>query len=225
MPSPALFPREGLKFLRELALHNERDWFKPRQEEYERVVLEPLKASLLALSAAFEEAGVPLRADAKKSVFRVHRDVRFSADKRPYKSNASGILSPGADKSRQGIAYLHFEPGGCFVAVGFYQPEKDDLRKWRISFVERTREFQKVLQQLGKAGLELRQGDSLAKMPRDFTEYADSPLEACFRLKSFIVSRPLSDREATGPELVPTVLDFVQKARPLLEYGWLIADR
>lgn len=219
-PAPTHFPAAGLQFLRDLAKNNDRDWFKPRKELYESSVLEPLRALLAALTASFEAAKVPLRADPAKSVFRVHRDVRFSADKSPYKTQASAILSPAADKSTSGVVYLHLEPGASFVASAFYQPDKDELHRWRVSFVERTAEFQKVLKELQKNGLDLRTDEALVKMPRDFTEYADSPLAAYFRLKSFILSRPLTDAEVTSPGLVKIVTEFAKKSLPLLEYGW-----
>lgn len=217
---PTHFPPAGMQFLRDLARRNERDWFKPRKEQYEREVLEPLRALLAALTAAFGRAQLPLRADPQKSVFRVHRDVRFSADKSPYKTHASAILSPGADKSRSGVVYLHLQPGESFVASAFYQPEKDELHRWRVSFAERPADFQKVLQQLKKNRLELRLDEAMKTMPRDFSEYASSPLAPYFKLKSFLLSRSLTDDEVTRPGLVEMVADFAKRSRPLLEYGW-----
>ncbi|MBS0658168.1 MAG: DUF2461 domain-containing protein [Verrucomicrobia bacterium] len=221
---PTHFPPAALQFLRDLARHNEREWFKPRKEQYAREVLEPLRAVLTALTAAFAKARLPLRADPEKSIFRVHRDVRFSADKRPYKTHASAILSPGADKSRRGVVYLHLQPAESFVASAFYQPEKDELQRWRVSFAERPGDFEKVLRQLRKNGLELRMDESMKTMPRDFGEYANSSLAPCFRLRSFLLSRSLTDTEVTQPGLVNLVTDFARRSRPLLDYGWSLTE-
>ncbi len=219
--SPSVsFPSEGLQFLRSLARHNDRDWFKARKSEYEASVLAPLKGLLMALSDEFAVNKIPLRADPAKSVFRVYRDVRFSADKRPYKTHASGILSPLADKSTQGVIYLHLEPGASFVASAFYEPDKDELHRWRVSFVEQAEAFQVVLKKLRYAGLELKLDEGLKQMPRDFREFVDAPLAPYFKLKSFLLSRPLKDTEVTSPELVRIVRDFAIRSLPLLEYGW-----
>ncbi len=209
-----------MRFLRALARHNERDWFKPRKAEYEAVVLRPFQALLGALSAEFAQAGLPLRADPAKSIFRVYRDVRFSADKSPYKTHASGILSPNADKSTQGVIYLHLQPKASFVASAFYEPDKDALYRWRVSFVERKKEFQVVLRRLRAAGLELKDEGALKKMPRDFAEYASSELAPYFKFKSFLLSRPLTDAEVSSPTLVGLIRDFAVHSLPLLEYGW-----
>src|SRR5512140_1012954 len=83
------FSRDGIEFLADLAEHNERSWFQPRKAEYERVLKEPLEALCRELGERFEKAGLPLRSDAAKSPFRIYRDVRFSADKSPYKTQIS----------------------------------------------------------------------------------------------------------------------------------------
>ena len=77
------FGPEGFAFLRELAAEQNRDWFLANKSVYERALLSPMAALLAELSAAFAEHDIPLRADPKRSVFRIHRDVRFSKDKRP----------------------------------------------------------------------------------------------------------------------------------------------
>jgi uncharacterized protein (TIGR02453 family) len=79
------FSRDAVRFLADLAVNNERSWFQPRKAEYERLLKEPLEALCLALADRFEARGLPLRSDPAKSPFRIYRDVRFSADKSPYK--------------------------------------------------------------------------------------------------------------------------------------------
>ena len=81
------FKPEAIQFLVDLAVNNDRTWFQPRKGEYERLLKEPLEAMIAALGERFEARGIPLRADPAKSPFRIYRDVRFSKDKSPYKTN------------------------------------------------------------------------------------------------------------------------------------------
>src|SRR6188474_3688050 len=81
------FSPEAIQFLADLAANNERSWFQPRKAEYERLLKEPLEQLIAALAERFEARGIPLRADPAKSPFRIYRDVRFSKDKSPYKTN------------------------------------------------------------------------------------------------------------------------------------------
>ena len=101
------FPAAGLRFLEELAAHNERAWFAPRKERYERDVLWPMRAFVSDASRALARAGIPIGGDAKRSIFRVYRDVRFSPDKRPYRTNAACYLSYDGGRATQGGLYLH----------------------------------------------------------------------------------------------------------------------
>ena len=87
------FKPEAVEFLAQLAEHNDRAWFQPRKAEYERLLKQPLEAFCVALDAAFQARGVSLMADPAKSPFRIYRDVRFSKDKSPYKTNVGASFS------------------------------------------------------------------------------------------------------------------------------------
>ena len=116
------FPTDSLRFLRDLAANNDPAWFKPRREEYEALVRGPmiaLVADLLTLASAHK---LPLSGEPAKAVFRVHRDVRFSKEKRPYKTHCGASLSRTGRKLAPGLFYIHIQPGGCFVAAGFWHP-------------------------------------------------------------------------------------------------------
>ena len=81
------FEPEAIQFLADLAQHNERAWFQPRKAEYERLLKVPLEWMIEDLAARLAERGVPLRADPRRSPFRIYRDIRFSRDKSPYKTH------------------------------------------------------------------------------------------------------------------------------------------
>src|SRR5579864_3685632 len=111
--SPAAF-----EFFRGLSEHNDPAWFKPRKAVYDAEVVAPLRALIAAVGAALAAAGLPLVGDPQRGVFRIYRDVRFSADKRLYKTHQGAVLTRSGDKRDPGLLYLHLEPGGSMAASG-----------------------------------------------------------------------------------------------------------
>lgn len=104
------FTDEGLAFLRGLAANNDRDWFAGHRETYDEQLKPGLAALIVATSEAMEARGVPLAGDPKSSQFRLHRDTRFSRDKRPYKTHVSATLTRDGKRMSPGMAYIHIEP-------------------------------------------------------------------------------------------------------------------
>ncbi len=227
--SPAAFrgfSPEALRFLRDLAKHNERDWFNPRKPIYERELLEPWRAMVADLSAAMRKARVPLGADPKGRSFRIYRDIRFSADKSPYKTNLGAFLTRGEHESPGGL-YIHIQPKESFFAAGFYQLDPPLLQRWREAMAAKPAQFQRVLQALKRNGARLRTAkeseEALKRMPRGFEKCAESPIADYFRLKSFMASERLTDRDVSSPRLIKRAVAFAKKVRPLLEFGWGVA--
>ncbi len=114
------FRQEALDFLVSLALNNERSWFQPRKAEYERLLKDPLERFCVALGEELSARGIPFSADAR-SPFRIYRDVRFSKDKSPYKTNV-GASFPWTGEGGGVGGYFHLEPGAAFTGGGMYHP-------------------------------------------------------------------------------------------------------
>jgi len=106
------FAAADLAFLTGLAAHNDREWFTANRAVYDERLKPALAALIDALNAAFAARDLPLAGDPKKSVFRIHRDVRFSKDKRPYKTHVSATLTRDGQKLSPGLVYVHIEPEG-----------------------------------------------------------------------------------------------------------------
>jgi uncharacterized protein (TIGR02453 family) len=128
-PAFAGFRPEAIQFLADLAENNDRAWFQPRKAEYERLLKEPLEALIAALAERFEARGIPLRADPAKSPFRIYRDVRFSKDKSPYKTNAAAVASEGGGTT----LYLSLSAEGLHVGGGAYHLARDQLTRFRAA--------------------------------------------------------------------------------------------
>jgi uncharacterized protein (TIGR02453 family) len=193
----------------------------PRKHIYEAEVLEPLRALVDDATEAMHRAKIPIGADPRRSTFRIHRDVRFSPDKSPYKTNAGAYLSHDGSHDAPGGLYVHIQPRKSFMAIAFYQIDKELLQRWREAMASDPKRFQAVLRALERNGLQLsEQEDALKRMPRGFEDQAQSPIAKYFRLRSFIISETLSDDDVASERLIDRMVDLAKRAKPLLEYGW-----
>ena len=125
------FRPEAIQFLADLAANNDRAWFQPRKADYERLLKEPLEALCVALADRFAAKGLPLSADPNRSPFRIYRDVRFSKDKSPYKTNIGAAFRWTGEGDGDPGGYFHLEPGEAFVGGGMWHPEKASLDAFR----------------------------------------------------------------------------------------------
>jgi uncharacterized protein (TIGR02453 family) len=209
------FSRDAIQFLVDLAMHNERTWFQPRKEEYERLLKEPLEALCLALGESFQERGLPFRSDPARSPFRIYRDVRFSADKTPYKTHISASF-PWAGEGSSGVgAYFHFQPGEMFAGGGMWHPEPAQLAAWRkgvdedLATVKAVLEHPDFVSTFGHVT-----GESLKRVPTGFA--ADHPGADLLKLKDVTFGRPLADDDVLSSDLPNVLASTFAVSVPLL---------
>lgn len=214
------FPQAGLQFLRDLKENNDRDWFRERKEFYEGQVKLPMELLVTEAAAQCRKRGLTIHAKDKSPVMRIYRDIRFSADKRPFKTHVGASLAGSPAVSSHGEVYIHVSPDESFVAAGFWMPERAFLQAWRESMVNSPAEFLRMLKSLAKGNLRLSDENSLTRLPRGYDSYADSEISEFLKLTSFVATRALRQKECRTPGLVDIVADFGLAAKPLLEYGW-----
>lgn len=219
------FGPKALAFFEALAFHQTKAWFEENRALYETDVRGPLGLLVADLTAELARREVPLAGDPKRSLFRINRDVRFSKDKSPYKTNAGATLTRDGAKLSQGLLYVQVAPRDSFVALGFYEPEPAQLAALRGAMAEKAERWAAVKAGLEGAGLALSREGAAKRMPRGF-EAVDpaSPLAEDLKLKSLIVSRPLSADEILRPGLVGTIADVAVAGRGLLDFGWSALD-
>ena len=220
------FRPAAFTFLRSLARHNERAWFTERRETYDAELRFPMECLIGEFRPGGAGDGLPVRGDPKKGLFRVHRDVRFSKNKVPYKTHVGAILSRGGARSEDGVVYIQIQPGNCFVSAGFWRLDNAPLAAWRARMAENPREWLDIAGAYADPEGEvfMRTISALKTMPRGFRDHADSPVAEFIRWKSYLMTRPVSDDEASGRGLVDIVRDHASRAAPLLNYGWAIVD-
>ncbi len=195
---------QTLEFLRELRANNNREWFQAHKPRYEDELVAPARRFIAEINPELAKISPYI---ASGSLFRIYRDVRFSADKSPYKTHL-GIQfrhEDGQDVHCPGY-YFHLEPGDCFGAAGIWRPDKLQLQSIRSGILGRPKAWIDV-----KAGLSLG-GDSL-KRPQK--EWVGHPQQEDLMRKDFVALEKF-DPGGDGLELYR---DFCRRSAPLL--GWL----
>lgn len=200
-----------LQFLRDLAQHNDREWFQENKARYE-AARDNMKAFVRAVEEKLSETDVVEEA----KLYRIYRDVRFSKDKSPYKSNFGASFSR-ATALRRGGYYLHISPGESFVGGGFWQPERDDLKRIReelavdastLRSIIAAEDFQRYF-----GGIE---GEELKTAPAGYER--DHPDIDLLRKKSYIASRSFKDEAVLSAGFFQEVVLTFRAMRPWFDY-------
>ena len=218
------FADREARFFKALATHQSREWFAAHRDEYEQGWLAPMKALL----AEVRERLAPLYSReelAAPKVFRIHRDVRFSKDKAPYKTHIGGYL--GIDGSAAGpggaaALYVHVGAGELFVCAGQYMMDGEQLKRFRAAVVDakRGKELTTLLRPLLRAGFTIESHEQLQRVPRGFDP--EHPQADLLRRKGLIVSFPAPARSLlVSRKLVDWLVPHSKRAVPLVE--WLAA--
>ncbi len=184
--------QKAVDFLEQLKANNNREWFQANKSRYEeaRGEFEQLVAMLIPV-ARDKDPDVDVIAP-KECVFRIFRDVRFSKDKSPYKTNFGALIAKGGRKSPYAGYYLHLEPGASFIGGGAYMPEAQYLRAIRNEIFENTEDYQAIV-----AHAEFRKlfgepvGEKLKSAPRGFPK--DFPAIDLLKYKHYAVTHAVDD--------------------------------
>ncbi len=214
------FGPKALPFFKALKFHQSREWFEANRETYESAVKGPMGDLVEDVAERLRQAKIPIKGDRKSSLFRIHRDVRFSANKDPYKTHAGVVLTRSGNKNDPGLLYFHLSPEECFFAAGFYQPDPEKLARLRGAAARTPKAFKAMTAKLKKAGLVLSAEDSLKRAPRGFEAIDDPDIASAIRLKSMVCLRPVAETAVASPALVNDFCAFAADALPLLKWGW-----
>ncbi|MGH9604230.1 MAG: DUF2461 domain-containing protein [Terracidiphilus sp.] len=220
-PSPAAalpyFRPEALKFLRNLARHNDREWFTPRKAIYEAELKEPMLAIVRKITDAMVDFAPSHVRPAEKCVFRIYRDTRFSADKRPYKTHvAAWWLHSGLEKTSGAGYYFHIDPKEVIVAAGSYMPDKDQLTAIRHWLLDHHQEFRRLLHSPAvRRTFKEFEGNALTRPPKGFPP--DHPALDLIRCRQWGLSATLPAEEALKPTIAATVVRHFKLAAPIVD--------
>jgi uncharacterized protein (TIGR02453 family) len=208
---PAYFTPDLFRFLSRLKRNNKRDWFLAHQDDFETHVRQPALRFITDFAVPLYEITPHLVADprpSRGSMFRIYRDVRFSHDKRPYKTHIAMRFSHrGKDVHSSGF-YLHLEPHGCFAASGLWRPEPPTLLKVRNAIVSRPEEWRTV----GKL-LNWEDAGKLRRPPRGFA--ADHEFIEDLKLRDLGTSVNFTDKQVCSAQFMSIFVRACRSMSPL----------
>jgi len=181
-----------IPFLTQLAVNNNKDWFDANRETYQEARAEIIElVSMILKEISFEH---PWAAGIKPGscLFRINRDIRFSKNKDPYKTNTGVFITPGGKSSGNAGFYLHIEPANSFIGGGVYAPQPNVLKAIRQEIYFNAESFKQIVLDPGfnKTFGEL-MDERLKRPPKDFP--ADFPDIEWLKYKHYVVSHPVED--------------------------------
>src|SRR6202034_115280 len=216
-PAVPYFRPEALKFLRNLARHNDREWFQPRKAIFEAELKEPMLAIVRKVTEAMLEFAPQHVRPAEKSLFRIYRDTRFAADKRPYKTHVAAWWShQGLQKTSGAGYYFHVSAKELVIAAGAYMPEKDQLAAIRHWLLDNHASFRKLLQKpaVRKAFTEF-EGAALTRPPKGFPK--DHPGLDLIQCKQWGLAATLPAKTALDRKFADLVIRHFRLAAPIVD--------
>lgn len=209
-----------IEFLIELKDNNSKIWFDQNRKRYDTLKSDYLLLAENILTKMKQIDPVLEGLNPKDCIFRINRDVRFSADKSPYKTNLGIALHPGNKKFNFAAYYVHIEPGQSFVGGGLWMPESTLLSKVRKEIHFFYSDFFEILndQNFKKnfQHLDIEEGQKLIRPPKGYDE--SDPAIEYLKLKSFTVSKPIADDLLVSPDLIPYIINSLTAIKPFIAF-------
>jgi uncharacterized protein (TIGR02453 family) len=220
------FPTAAFTFLKGLAANNERTWFEARRATYESALREPMKALIEEMDARLATFAPEITGTVKGSMFRIHRDIRFSKNKAPYKTNAAcwffhrdskGNVGQDAVHGGAGM-YFHLEPKACFAGGGVWMPPAPVLKRVRAALDVGHEEFASIVtaRAFRKRFGTMETEAMLKRMPRGFDP--EHPAGAWLRYQSFTAGCALTQADVTSAALADRLEEVFRTITPLVRW-------
>jgi uncharacterized protein (TIGR02453 family) len=210
--------KQALEFLTELKQNNNREWFMENKSRYESsrsMIIQFLDQKLIPGLASFDPSVQNITG--KQCLFRIYRDIRFSKDKTPYKTNFGASIGLAGRKLQTAGYYFHIEPGNSFIGGGIYHPTSDELKALRkevyysidkLNKIRSNPDFKKVFGDIT--------GDKLQRVPLGYPK--DFPYPELLKFKDYLVIRSVSDEELLKPDLDQYLLHIFKLQKPFNDF-------
>ena len=208
--TPPLNP-DILSFFAELETNNNREWFEPQKKRFKA-----LEAEMKQFSADLVEAMNEHDSIDRYKLFRLYCDVRFSNDKTPFKTHF-GISFHREKPALRGGYYLHIKPGDNFIATGFWNPDKDDLKRIRKEMEIDAEEFRDIMAEpIFKSVWGSLEGEEVKTAPKGFSK--EDPNIDLIKKKAYLFTKRYSDKEVLSKNFLQQVNADFQAVRPFFDY-------
>ena len=215
-----MISKEALQFLEDLIANNNTEWMHANKKRYDNYKKDyhSFIASILAEMKPLDPSLEPL--EVKNCTFRINRDIRFSKDKSPYKTNMGVWMSQDKNRKNAPGYYIHFEKGNCFIAGGVWCPEPSELKQIRkeIEFfhddLEAVLTDKKFTSEF--SGLDKSEGNVLKKAPKDFDP--NHPAIELLKLKSFTASHKINEKDFTDKDFSKKIAKQLIALKPMNDF-------
>ena len=213
------FPPEGIRFLERLKRNNNRPWFQKHKAEYEELVRFPMQCLVASLAPRMADIAPEMDFNPRKSVFRIYRDVRFSKNKAPYKTNIAASFQIRGRKSLSELPglYIGIEPGPIYIGGGLYMPGGDQLKAIRHAMVDRPDDYRAIVEskrfrrEFGEV-----EGEMLQKAPLGFP--ADHPMIGHLKHKQFYAGKELRHTACFRASFLDVVVKVYEDIMPFVRW-------
>ena len=220
------FPAEGLQFLQDLEINNNKEWFQANKKTYETSLLAPAQGFVVALGSRLQALDSALvydpRTDGRGVLMRFYRDTRFSKDKSPYKTNIAGMFTDGLGKKTERPAYgFHMGAESIELMAGMFKFSKPQLESFRdaVAADQSGEELAVALRGLGAEGDYHLVGEHYKRVPAGYD--AGQPRANLLRFAGLYVHpTALGKRYLTSPDLVDACFTYFSEMAPV--YDWLV---
>ena len=210
-----------IKFLNNLKKNNNKTWFEKNRKVYEEAKADFAKFIQAVIDQHGKKDTSIKSLVAKDCLFRINRDVRFSKDKSPYKSNFGASINKGGRKAENSAGYyFHLEPGGSFAGGGIWMPMPDELKKVRQEIDYNFADFKKII---GSKKFKSVYGDlsksaeyTLSRVPKGYEP--DNPAAEYLKLKSYVAMVKITDADLSSKMLVKKTIAAFEALQPLIEF-------
>lgn len=219
------FPKEALSFLKQLKKNNTKEWFQAHKAEYESTVKFPMQCLVATLGMMLKSDLPDYAFNPKKSIFRIHRDARFSKDKSPYKTNVAAAFNL-ANRTSEAVElpgfYLHIEPKmkdgwGTFAGGGLYKPASLHLKAIREKIAREPDRFVSIIEdKTFKKFFKGIEGEKLKTHPKGYDP--THPMIEHLKHKQFFVSREFDEEEIHNPIFAKHVAETLRATIPLVNF-------
>jgi uncharacterized protein (TIGR02453 family) len=214
------FTQDLFQFLTDLKENNDREWFQQNKPRYEAQARDPFLRLIADLRPGVEMINPRIVVDpnpTRGSMFRIYRDIRFSADKSPYKTHMSAFFQHA--RSKEGADpgyYLHLQPAHCMMGAGLWHPEPRAALKVRNAIVANPKKWREVTSGRKRGSARTMMGESLKRPPAGIDP--NHPLIEDLKRKDFATSAPLSDSDVCSPKLLKVILAHFKATAPFIQF-------
>lgn len=212
------FTERTLKFLRSLKRNNTREWFNAHKDDYEADVRQPMIATIERLAEDFREFAPELLASPKASLYRIHRDTRFSPNKAPYKTHAAAVFPHRRLPKHEGAGvYFHISTEDVWIGGGMYAPQTPQLVVLREHIAANVTQLRGIVESPAfRRRVGAIEGERLQRVPRGFPK--DHEAAEYLKFRQFIAGRALPPEFAASPKFYGTLVATFREVMPLAQF-------